>query len=422
MKFVNAIITDQSIIMIFDTGAKICTSSHPCFKKVKSLIEKGKPMDALAEFDVTLKLKKHSSGKFFVDNGIVYMDNTNPIPMPTALSSRVIQFADAGLDFQPLINFFDNIQKNPSPESVKDLYAFLEHNGISITEDGCFCAYKGVERDYHSNFQGVWTKDSNGDFQYNANGHYDNTPGSRCEMPRDKVDDNREVTCSSGLHVASYSYANGFSSRTVLVKVDPADVVSVPTDYNGQKMRTCGYDVLKDVTEEVKAPLYTDDMDETSNDDFYDDNEDDFYDDNEDDAFYDGDANFYDDEAIDVDPSEFDAGDVDIEIEDSGPGIQTIVPDKSGRVCVPSAFVKSLGLKPSQIANIYLLSIGSSTKPTKPIKILANPIVNSDPDYQYVVDRDSNIRLSKTCVAASLILNEYSDIQVELEDGGIVLS
>ena len=392
MNYVNSLITDQSIVMVFDEGTKVCSSGHPCFNKVKNLILKGKPMDALAEFDITLKLKKHSSGAFFVDNGVVYMDNANPVPLPTALSSRVIQFADAGLNFRPLVSFWNNIQKNPKPEAVKDLYAFLEHNGISITEDGCFCAYKGVENDYHSNFFGVWKQDADGNYYIDASDRYDNTPGNRVEMPREKVDDNRDVTCSSGLHVAAFNYANGFCARLILVKVNPADVVSVPTDYNGQKMRTCGYDVLKDVTEELKTPLYTD-----ADEDDFDTDEDIFEEDNE---FFDADTDDSDDEDVVV-----------------GPGIQTIKPDRSGRVCVPASYVKALGLKPGLCANVYLLDVDGLTSPIKILKDIAG-----DPDYQYVVDRDSNIRLSKTCVATSRILDEFSEIQVEIEDGGIVLS
>jgi len=396
MHYVNSLITDQSIVMVFDEGTKVCTRSHASFDKVKNLIQRGKPMDALAEFDITLKLKKHSSGAFFVESGVVYMDNINPVPMPTALSSRVIQFADAGLNFKPLVSFWNNIQKNPKPEAVKDLYAFLEHNGISITEDGCFCAYKGVEADYRSNFAGVWKQDSDGNYYNCGSERYDNTPGNRVEMPREMVDDNRDVTCSSGLHVAAFEYANGFCKRLVLVKVNPADVVSVPTDYNGQKMRTCGYDVLKDVTEEVKVPLYTDDTD----DDFDSVDIDDIDDIDENDGLLDDDTDDFDDEDVVV-----------------SPGIQTIMPDKSGRVCVPAAYVKALGLKPGQVANIYLLDVDGLTSP---IKILAD--MAGDPDYQYVVDRDSNIRLSRTCVATSKILDEFSEIQVEIEDNSIVLS
>jgi hypothetical protein len=42
-----------------------------------------------------------------------------------------------------------------------------------------------------------------------------------------------------------------------MVKVNPADVVAVPTDYNGTKMRVCRFEVLEECKQEaVKKPLY----------------------------------------------------------------------------------------------------------------------------------------------------------------------
>jgi hypothetical protein len=36
----------------------------------------------------------------------------------------------------------------------------------------------------------------------------------------------------------------GSDSRVVIVKIDPADVVSIPSDYNGAKGRACRYEVI----------------------------------------------------------------------------------------------------------------------------------------------------------------------------------
>jgi hypothetical protein len=35
--------------------------------------------------------------------------------------------------------------------------------------------------------------------------------------------------------------------RLVAVKINPADVVSVPSDYNNQKLRTCSYTVMFEI-------------------------------------------------------------------------------------------------------------------------------------------------------------------------------
>jgi hypothetical protein len=73
----------------------------------------------------------------------------------------------------------------------------------------------------------------------------DNSPGRVVEMERNQVDDNKDQTCSTGLHFCGMSYLSHFSGeRTVIVKVNPADVVSIPSDYNGAKGRACRYEVV----------------------------------------------------------------------------------------------------------------------------------------------------------------------------------
>jgi hypothetical protein len=42
-------------------------------------------------------------------------------------------------------------------------------------------------------------------------------------------------------------YANGTDARTLVVEVNPADVVAVPYDYNFAKMRVCEYKVLSEI-------------------------------------------------------------------------------------------------------------------------------------------------------------------------------
>lgn len=70
--------------------------------------------------------------------------------------------------------------------------------------------------------------------------------GKPVSMPREDCDNNPRMTCSTGLHVGAPEYVQGFGShnsdRHVLAcLVNPANVVAVPYDYSGQKMRTCEY-------------------------------------------------------------------------------------------------------------------------------------------------------------------------------------
>ena len=123
------------------------------------------------------------------------------------------------------------------------LFKFLQHNGHPLTEDGCFIAYRSVKEN----------------FKDHHTGSIDNSPGKFVEMDRSTVDDNPDNTCSSGLHVASYDYASGFgydNKKLVEVKVNPKDVVAVPRDYDGTKMRVCRFQVIRECDGIKEAPHY----------------------------------------------------------------------------------------------------------------------------------------------------------------------
>jgi hypothetical protein len=197
---------------------------------------------------------------------------------------RILNFIAEGYKFEPLVKFLDNLMQNPSKAALDNLYRFLEHNKMPITEDGCFLAYKRVRDDYKDIHSG--TKD--------------NSPGQTVTMPRNKVQDDPNVTCSYGLHVAALEYPSvhfGSSGKIVVCKVNPRDVVSVPTDYNNQKMRVCEYVVLEDFKEEIKQENVVSKEVPMVDDDDYDDEDsyldDDDFDDEDDDSDLDDD---YDDE------------------------------------------------------------------------------------------------------------------------------
>jgi hypothetical protein len=144
--------------------------------------------------------------------------------MPEALSSRITGISEAGKSVDPLMKFWELCKQNPDERAQTDLYNFIMQNKMPITNDGHFIAYRKVKHDFtdcHS-------------------GKFDNTPGKFIEMERRHCDANPNQTCSTGLHVAAFEYAKDFNNgRMVIAKVNPKDVVAIPTDYNGQKMRVC---------------------------------------------------------------------------------------------------------------------------------------------------------------------------------------
>ena len=132
-----------------------------------------------------------------------------------------------------MVLFLDNLTQNPDSRVFDQLYPFMKHNDIEISEDGCLLAYKKVRRDYYDIHSGTIR----------------NAPGDKPSMPRAMVQNDPSQTCSTGLHVCAKSYLSNFgtdSDKVVIVKVNPKDVVSVPYDYDGAKMRVCEYEVLAD--------------------------------------------------------------------------------------------------------------------------------------------------------------------------------
>lgn len=147
---------------------------------------------------------------------------------------KLIALINADKPAKALTNFLEKLQHNPSNQTVENLYQFLEFGKIPLNEAGNFLVYKAVRKDY---------KDIH-------SGKFDNSLGAVNEMPRSQVNDNREQTCSHGLHVCSFDYLPHFASangHVMVCEVSPADVVSIPTDYNNTKMRVCKYKVVGEV-------------------------------------------------------------------------------------------------------------------------------------------------------------------------------
>lgn len=242
-------------------------SSHPNYAKI---------VDALKENDFELveqlvciakSLVKFCGDKIAVDvdNGVLSFDGEE---IHNTLTSRILTMMREGFDVQPLVKFLENLMKNPSKRAVDELYGFLEYGKMPITPDGHFLAYKRVGADYKSVHDGKT----------------DNSIGAIVEMSRNKVNDDSQQTCSYGLHFCSHEYLKSFSGEKVVVlKVNPADVVSIPVDYNNTKGRACRYEVVGELTpDEVQTALSNNLWDESVVSDYDDRDDDDNADDEED--------------------------------------------------------------------------------------------------------------------------------------------
>lgn len=230
------------INLIQDGKTYVADTTHPSFEQARAILmqvhgqtpTKAQALlqQALTVINVKRAVQVFTQGAVKIEGDTV---SYKGMEIDNGLTQRILDAMKAGKNVKFLINFFENLMLNPSRRAVNELYGFLQHNDIELTEDGHFLAWKRV----NSNYRDMYT------------GKIDNTPGKVVEVPRNAVDEDSNRTCSAGLHVAAKSYLphyGGGRGVIVQVKVHPRDVVSIPVDYNNAKMRTCRYEVLKDVT------------------------------------------------------------------------------------------------------------------------------------------------------------------------------
>lgn len=213
--------------------------THPNYNKLITHLKNNNVEHFEAAYDIISHVNSYCEGYVNCDHGSL---NWNGITMPDMFTGTIIDMVRQGFPFEPMLNFLDNMSQNPSDHAIVELFDFMENKHMPITMDGCFLAYKAVG----PNFMDLYS------------GSFDNSVGSVCEIPRNKVDNNRSNGCGKGLHVGAIDYAKSYGgidldddsgsddggNQLVICKVNPRDVVSVPTDAKFQKLRTCRYEVV----------------------------------------------------------------------------------------------------------------------------------------------------------------------------------
>ena len=222
------IIQGSNVTVVIDGKPHTVSKTHVSYTKVVDAIKAGEWDTVKSIIDPVKVVLNYGQGNISIQGDKLFWKGE---PFAGVLATRMISMLEEGFSIEPMVLFMHNLLKNPSKRSVDELYGFLEKNSLPITPDGYFLAYKKVRKDFLDIHSGTM----------------DNSPGTVVEMERYKVDDNKDQTCSTGLHFCGMSYLSHFGSdgdRTVIVKIDPADVVSIPSDYNGAKGRACRYEVI----------------------------------------------------------------------------------------------------------------------------------------------------------------------------------
>lgn len=233
-----------SVSVVLDGKPQMVSKDDLRFTQVMAAI-KNRDVESLRN---ALNLRKAvttaSRGRVDIRNGRVYYQG---LELHNSLTRRIVQLMREGYEFEHMVAFLQNVMESTSHRVREQLFDFVEKHLFSITEDGCFLAYKYVDRNFRDCYSGK----------------FDNRPGRLVpETPLEwnDVDEDPNRTCSRGLHVCGYEYLKGMTGsdryHIVLCKVDPRMVAAIPVDYNHAKMRVRQYEVLECISDTVDTKKY----------------------------------------------------------------------------------------------------------------------------------------------------------------------
>jgi len=262
----NASLVTAAGILIFTNGQMMTIANdHPNAGKIRDALSSGDYTLALDLADTKAVARKWLSKDkdFALDGSTVTLHGD---PFSVAVTEKVLSMIEAGSNPDPLFNFLRKVRKNPSRTAQEELLLFCVANGFMIHEDGDIIAYKSLRGDYKDIHSGTvlakpahlmtpaeLTQYGSGVKQGDVTTQVVNGV-TTISMARHKVDDRRDVTCSVGLHFAAHKYAStwagaidGVNRRLIVMKVNPADVVSIPSDYHNEKGRCWSYQAIAEL-------------------------------------------------------------------------------------------------------------------------------------------------------------------------------
>lgn len=252
-------ITDErgsSITAVHDGVTVSMSDQNPFFDQVQSAL--GTKMYAtdpegfmalMRGTDKVAETFTRLSERVTLVNGIIHFDG---VATDDALGRHVVRLIREGKEYGSVVAFMEKLAQNPSKESRRNLWFWMNDGDreFTLTDDGDIIAYKGLTEDRTSVHSGAAFVDD-----VPMVGHIPNADGSVIEMARNRVNPDRFVGCSYGLHAGTWEYASSFGTTVVSVRINPRDVVSVPQDCESQKMRVCRYVVIEEISGRYESAL-----------------------------------------------------------------------------------------------------------------------------------------------------------------------
>lgn len=185
--------------------------------------------------DIMNFIDKVKSSQYLTYKGeSVYWEDISPLSLPTELVKAILKAEDAEdeLKLETYKNFWTLMSLNPDSECRKNLFWFLNRNGLQLSKQGFFVAYRNVDT---TSTPDVYTDYFSHTFKIRI--------GEMVTMPREKCNSDSNLECKEGLHLASKHWLNKnyFGYIGLVCLCNPADVVAVPHNSAYGKLRTCAY-------------------------------------------------------------------------------------------------------------------------------------------------------------------------------------
>jgi len=223
-RFISVLLSDGNTLSV--------EKDHENYTEIIHNLDIGEHKDALSLMSVVHKIANLEFGNFVVSTtGITFNGNL----INNAIVDDLLVMFERKEPMEHLLKFFENLMMTPSEHIYTHLWKLIKHAGVTITPEGNVECFKRVNSDFTDCFTSKIL----------------NRVGDTVVMRRSEVDDNPYQTCSAGLHVCALKYLDrsGYGgsnkgNQIVKVVVRPQDFVSIPSDYQFTKARTCRYKVV----------------------------------------------------------------------------------------------------------------------------------------------------------------------------------
>lgn len=198
-------------------------ASHPTFARLCKAIKEKDWKKVPKLVSIAESIKDETQGNVELKKGKVFFKGEEA---RGTLADRIMQLINRDKPVKHLMRFMNNLYRNPSREAREEFFGWLENNELPVTDNGCFLAYKSLDRNLKDEHTHT----------------IDNSPGQIIMGARNLFDNNYRQQCSSGFHICSKQYGL-YGSRVVAVLVNPAHVLSAQSG----KLRVTQYEVLKEL-------------------------------------------------------------------------------------------------------------------------------------------------------------------------------